>query len=68
MDCPTTPLEAYRMATSRFFNDAASECYTHCVKDYESKEMSLTEKNCVNTCYKKQMVIVGAVENLMISK
>jgi hypothetical protein len=56
------------MATARFFNDAASECYTHCVKDYENKEMSLTEKNCVNTCYKKQMIIVGAVENLMIDK
>jgi hypothetical protein len=68
MDCPTTTQEAFSMATKRFFNDAASECYTHCVKDFLNKEMNLSEKNCVNTCYKKQMIIYDNVEDLMINK
>ncbi len=68
MDSPQTPQDAYKFALTRFFNDSASECFNHCVKDYESKELSLTEKKCVNTCYKKQMIRIEEVAAQMVNK
>lgn len=65
MDQPTSAYDAWRQGMSRFFVDTASECVTHCVSDYSNKELTLTEKNCVNTCYRKQMQICEAVGQMM---
>ena len=42
-------------AETKYFFETSSTCFDHCVKSFENKELSLTEKNCVNQCFTKQM-------------
>ena len=56
-------------ASAKYFFDTSAQCFDHCIKNYDSKELSSTEKNCVNTCFTKQMVVYGSlVSNLSQSK
>ena len=50
-------------ASTKYFFDTASQCFTHCVKDFNDKELSANEKNCVNQCFTKQMVVYGSLVN-----
>jgi len=50
-------------ASSKFFFDSASQCFDHCIKSFDAKELSAPEKNCVNQCFTKQMVVYGNFVN-----
>lgn len=56
-------------ASSKYFFDTAGQCFDHCVKQFDSKDLNASEKNCVNACFTKQMVVYGSlVSNLSQSK
>ena len=48
-------------AKTRFFFDTSEQCFDHCVKSFSSKELDMTEKECVNNCFTKQMVVFGSL-------
>ena len=50
-------------ASTKYFFDTAAQCFTHCVKDFNDKELSTNEKTCVNSCFSKQMVVYGSMVN-----
>ena len=50
-------------ASTRFFFDASSQCFDHCVKSFKQKELDMNEKECVNSCFTKQMVVYGSLVN-----
>lgn len=54
-------------ASAKYFFDTASQCFEHCVKGFESKELDAKERNCVNTCFTKQMVVYGSLQNNLAS-
>ena len=64
MDKAYSPSEVYEQFNVKWFNDAAAQCAEHCIKTYESKELNAPERTCVNTCFKKQMVIMGGVQSV----
>lgn len=68
MDNAISTFDAYQQATARFMQEGVDACVAHCVTSYEHKELSLTEKNCVNTCYKKQVEIADRVASMMTGK
>ena len=51
-------------SNSKYFFDSAGHCFDHCVKAFDSKELSASEKSCVNTCFSKQMIIYGNLVKL----
>ena len=56
-------------ASARYFFDTASQCFDHCVTKFDTKDLDVNEKNCVNNCFTKQMVVYGSlVNNLSQSK
>ena len=46
-------------ASTRFFFDTSAQCFDHCVKSFQAKELDMNEKECVNSCFTKQMVVYG---------
>ena len=48
-------------ASTRFFFDTSAQCFDHCVKSFNSKELDMNEKECVNSCFTKQMVVYGSL-------
>lgn len=46
-------------ASTKYFFDTAGQCFDHCIKNFEQKDLTAVEKNCVNTCFTKQMVVYG---------
>ena len=48
-------------ASTRFFFDTSSACFDHCVKTFNQKELDMNEKECVNSCFTKQMVVYGSM-------
>jgi hypothetical protein len=48
-------------SSTKYFFDTSATCFDHCIKGFENKELSLTEKNCVNQCFTKQMVVFGSL-------
>ena len=55
-------------ASTRFFFDTSAACFDHCVKSFKSKELDMNEKECVNTCFTKQMVVYGSLVNNIESR
>ena len=52
-------------ASTRFFFDTSAQCFDHCVKNFQTKELDMNEKECVNSCFTKQMVVYGSlVQNI----
>ena len=57
-------LEDYQ-ASQRYFLDKAHECFKTCVPAYEQMELTMKEKDCVHSCFQKQMVLYQSfVSNL----
>ena len=50
-------------ASAKYFFDTAGQCFDHCVKNFDSKDLNASEKICVNTCFTKQMVVYGSLVN-----
>jgi len=50
-------------ASTKYFFDSAAQCFTHCVKDFNDKELNASERTCVNECFTKQMVVYGSLVN-----
>ena len=48
-------------ASTRFFFDTSAQCFDHCVKSFKSKELDMNEKECVNSCFTKQMMVYGSL-------
>ena len=57
----TTPELQLQQTSLRFYYDSVLKCNTHCVKNYTSKNMSDEERECVSTCYSKQMALNKSV-------
>ena len=56
MDVRASNPELVNFQTSlRFFYDLAGQCNDHCVKDYKNKSLDNNERECVTTCFAKQM-------------
>ncbi len=50
---------------AKYFFDTSSQCFGLCVKNFSEKDLSETEKACVNACFTKQMVVYGSlVQNI----
>jgi len=64
MDKARSTNDVFDQFNLRWFNDAAAKCAEHCVTTYESKELNAVERSCVNTCFSKQMVIMGGVQSV----
>ena len=50
-------------SSTKYFFDTAQTCFDHCVKSFDAKELNASEKNCVNQCFTKQMVVYGSLQN-----
>lgn len=48
-------------SNAKFFFDTSSHCFDQCIKGFESKEMTPTERACTNECFTKQMVVYGSL-------
>jgi hypothetical protein len=59
MDVSTNAKLLDFQANTKYFFDSAGHCFDHCVKSFDSKELSANEKSCVNACFSKQMIIYG---------
>lgn len=44
-------------ALTKFYYDAVNQCSTACIKDFKTKELSASERDCVKFCYDKQMIV-----------
>lgn len=52
-------------AQTKYFFDIAQQCFDHCVKDFENKDLTGAEKGCTKACFTKQMAVYGSlVQNL----
>lgn len=54
--------------TERYLFEAASECNDHCVKSFDSKDLLLSEKNCIQACFSKQMIVLNSLSANLSSK
>jgi hypothetical protein len=54
-------------AMTGYFMNASASCFDSCVKDFSMKELSAPERSCVNACYKKQMIVIGSLQNNLSS-
>ena len=62
MDTRASTPELMKLQTSlRFFYDAAAQCNNHCVKTYDTKALNNDERECVTTCFSKQMQIYDSL-------
>ena len=52
-------------ASTRFFFDTSAQCFDHCVKNFDAKELDMNEKECVNSCFTKQMVVYSQLVQSM---
>lgn len=52
----------------RYFYDLAHQCNNHCVKNYDTKNMDNEERECVTTCYKKQMIAFKSLQDTLGGK
>ena len=43
--------------STRFFFDQSAQCFDVCVKNFNSQELDMNEKECVNSCFNKQMTV-----------
>lgn len=48
-------------ASTKYFFDTASQCFDHCVGDFQAKSLSAQEKECTKACFTKQMTIFGSL-------
>ena len=48
-------------ASTRYFFDTSAHCFDHCIKSFKSKELNMNEKECINQCFMKQMVVYGSL-------
>ena len=49
--------------SQRYFFDAAGQCFDHCIANFDDKNLNVNEKNCVNACFVKQMVVYSSLMN-----
>lgn len=50
--------DAHRFfATTKYLHDANQLCFSKCVVDFQTKDISAMEKECALACLKKHMVI-----------
>ena len=55
-------------ASTRYFFDTSAQCFDHCVKSFNSKELDMNEKECVNNCFTKQMVVYSSLVQSLESR
>ena len=55
-------------ASTRFFFDTSAQCFDHCVTSFQAKELDMNEKECVNNCFTKQMVVYGSLVQSLQSR
>ena len=60
MNDTTNSLSDFQIKSLQFY-EIAEKCDKHCIKDYKSRELSEHEKDCVTSCFAKQMVIFGTL-------
>ena len=46
----------------KYFYSLAQQCNEHCVKTYDVKSLDNEERECVTTCYKKQMTAFKSLQ------
>jgi hypothetical protein len=49
--------------SAKYFFDTSAQCFDLCIRDFNSKDMSDSERSCVNACFTKQMVVYGSLVN-----
>ncbi len=54
--------------TQKYLFEAAAECNEHCVKSFDSKDLVLSEKNCIQACFSKQMIVINSLSANLSSK
>ena len=68
MDRAYSAGDVFEHSNLRWFNDAAAKCAETCIQSYDSKELNAPERKCVNTCFKKQMVVMAGVQSIFAGK
>ena len=48
---------------SKQFYAAASQCNDECVRDFNSKNLDINEKDCISACYERQQIILNAMKS-----
>lgn len=52
---------------AKYFFDISAQCFDLCIKNFNDKDLTAPEKQCVNSCFTKQMVVYGSLVNNLAS-